>query len=142
MTDVDTGYARLATLIRATPDSGLHAALAAGPGGLDTALDTVFAHMASLVDPDRVKGEKGVFQYEITTDEGVKSRWLRVENDTCVAGRGTDDGADITIGIRLADLARLATGQLSGQRAFVTGRMKLKGNAMFGLKLGQWFRRD
>ncbi|MEV5985391.1 SCP2 sterol-binding domain-containing protein [Streptomyces sp. NPDC052051] len=142
MTDVDTGYARLAGLIRATPDSGLDAALAAEPGGLDTSLDTVFAHMASLVDPDKVKGQKGVFQYEITTDEGTKSRYLRVEHDTCVFDRGTSDDADITIGIRLVDLARLATGQLSGQRAFVTGKMKLQGNAMFGLKLGQWFRRD
>ncbi|MEU6368939.1 SCP2 sterol-binding domain-containing protein [Streptomyces sp. NPDC046931] len=139
MSDLATRFAELVVFVDATPKDDLEKLLAERPGGVEAVLDTVYEKLASTFNPAKAGGEKGTFQYEVATAEGTKEYYLHVENDTCVVGHGTREGADVVIGIKLVDMLHLATGKLSGQKAFITGKLKLRGNAFFGMKQGEWF---
>lgn len=138
-TDLDTRFAQLRSLAETLPAKEMEAALRARPEGLDGALDVVFSKLAALVDPGKVGQGRGVFQYNVLNGEAPLPYFLAVDGPTCTVGRGVREGANVTIGIRVGDLMQMVTGKLSGQRAFVMGKLKLSGDPMFGAKLGQWF---
>jgi putative sterol carrier protein len=140
MTDPDTRFAALNELVDTVPAKQLEEELSRQAGGLDGALDVVFAKMASLVDPEKVGSSKGTFQYEVATVGESRPYFLAVDGASTEFGRGTREEADVIIGIKVADLLQMATGKLSGQRAFITGRLKLRGDPMFGIKLGKWLK--
>lgn len=139
MSEQETRFKELVTLVEGTPKNQLEQQLAAQPGGIGTALDTVYAQLASTFNPAKANGENGIFQYEVATAEGVKEYYLEVANGTCVVGLGTKEDANVVIGVKLVDMLLMATGKLSGQTAFITGKLKLRGNAFFGMKQGEWF---
>lgn len=54
--------------------------------------------------------------------------------------QGTFDGkSDVQLTVSDDDFAAMATGQLNSQKAFMQGKLKLKGNIMLTQKLGQIF---
>lgn len=130
----------LTALVDSTPYDELEPAVAKLPGGPDEALDLIFALLASEFNPDKAKGRKGVFQFEIpSTTAPVREYYVHVENGTCAAGRGRADKPDITIGVKLPDMLLMGTGKLPGAKAFMAGKLKIRGNPLFGTKLGDWF---
>lgn len=139
-TEMSNRFAELTKLVEDHGTGDLDALLRAEPGGIDAALDVVFESMAGMIDPAKVKQDKGIFMYEVRTSAGVRQYVLDVADGQCTARRGNAADADITIGIALPDILAMAAGTLSGQRAFVSGKLKLSGNPLFGMKLGQWFR--
>ncbi len=129
----------LIALVEDTPGKELEAVLGKRPGGVDGALDLVFELLASEFNPAKAKGGKGTFQFEITAKDETKLHWVHVENDACTVGRGQYDAPDITIGIKLPDMMLMGVGKLPGAKAFLTGKLKLRGSPLFGTKLGEWF---
>ena len=54
--------------------------------------------------------------------------------------KGQFDGkSDVQLTISDDDFAAMATGQLNSQKAFLQGKLKIKGNVMLTQKLGQIF---
>ncbi|MBV6696714.1 SCP2 sterol-binding domain-containing protein [Kitasatospora aureofaciens] len=139
MSDLETRFKELVALVDATAKDQVEQQLAERPGGVEAALDTVYERLASTFNPAKANGESGVFQYEVATAAGVKEYYLAVADGTCAVGHGTRDDANVVIGVKLIDMLLMATGKLSGQKAFVTGKLKLRGNAFFGMKQGEWF---
>jgi len=138
--DKDTRFDELIAVINATPADRLEHTIGERPGGVDEALDLVFDKMASLFNATKAKSGKGVFQHEITSSDGTKRPYyLQVRDGACTSGRGSLDGAEVTLGMKLVDMLHIATGKLSGHKAFLTGRVKIRGNPFFGMKLGEWF---
>jgi putative sterol carrier protein len=136
----DTRFDELVALINATPADQLERTIGERPGGVDGALDVVFDKMASLFNPAKAKNGKGVFQHEITCSDGTKlPYYLRVADGVCTSGRGSIDGAEVTLVMKVVDMLHIANGKLSGQKAFLTGKVKIRGNPFFGMKLGDWF---
>jgi putative sterol carrier protein len=139
MIDLESRFQQLVKLIEETPQNELEVALDKEPGGIDGSLDVVFDKMAAQFNPAKAKGGRGVFQHEVITADGTKPYHLQVENGTCGARRGPADNADVVVGVALVDMLHMASGKLSGQSAFFTGKLKLRGNPFFGMKLGEWF---
>ena len=136
----DTRFDELVALINATPADQLERTIGERDGGVDESLDLVFDKMASMFNPAKAKSGRGVFQHEITSSDGTRRPYyLRVQDGACTSGRGSLDGAEVTLGMKLVDMLHIATGTLSGHKAFLTGRVKIRGNPFFGMKLGEWF---
>lgn len=136
----DTRFDELVALINATPADQIERVLGERPGGVDEALDVVFEKMAALFNPAKAKTGKGVFQHEITLSDGTRLPYcLQVADGACTSARGSVPGAEVTLAMKLVDMLHIATGKLSGQKAFLTGRVKIRGNPFFGMKLGEWF---
>jgi putative sterol carrier protein len=139
MIDQDVRVQRLMTLVETTPHNQLETEVAKQPGGIDSALESIFALLASEFNPGKAKGKKGVFQFEITSTDVDREYFVHVENHQCTVGPGRSDNPDVTIGIKLPDMLLMGMGKLPGAKAFLTGKLKIRGNPLFGTKLGEWF---
>jgi putative sterol carrier protein len=81
---------------------------------------------------------KGIFQFDISGGEGGKKQtWtLDLKNDGAViAGTHPSEKADITIAVSDDDFLAMSTGKLNGQKAFMSGKIKVKGKMMLATKL-------
>lgn len=134
-----TALRDLIARVEATPHGQLEALIENEPGGADSVFDAIFDLLASEFNPTKARGKKGVFQFEISGSTGVKEYFVHVENHACEAGRGRRESPDITIGIKTPDMVLMGLGKLPGAKAFMTGKLRLSGNPLFGTKLGQWF---
>jgi len=79
---------------------------------------------------------KGVFQFDIKNAEGKVESWFLDLKDQGIVGIGKPNKPDITIIIADADFVDLAQGKLNGQKAFMSGKLKVKGKMMLATKLG------
>ncbi|AWK08771.1 sterol-binding protein [Streptomyces spongiicola] len=131
--------AELVDIVESVPSRQLEAAVAQREGGLDGALKLIFELLVSEFNPVKAKGEKGVFQFDIASAEGQKLHYVHVEDGVCRTDKGLHGSPDITIGIRFPDMLAMGVGKLPGAKAFLTGKLKLRGSPLMGTRLGEWF---
>merc|ERR1712179_395174 len=101
------------------------------------ASDQIFADMNTRIGPEAVAKVKGVFRFDITEKKKVVKTWtadLKNGDGSLVEGEGTKP--DVTITVADADFVKLAAGELDAQKAFFSGKLKVKGNIMLSQKLG------
>ncbi|WAQ99916.1 DHB4-like protein [Mya arenaria] len=107
--------------------------------------DAVFKGMI-----EQLKGRKGVakkinavFVWEITQGGKKVAEWtadMKTGEGSVYEGTPKSGKADCTVVISDDDLVDLVTGKLNGQQAFMSGKMKLRGNIMLAQKLGELFK--
>jgi len=80
---------------------------------------------------------KGVFQFNVTNDAKQTQTWtVDLKNGLgSVAAAAPATKADIVINVSDQDYVDLASGKLNGQKAFMSGKIKVKGNLMLATKL-------
>jgi putative sterol carrier protein len=89
--------------------------------------------------PDKFEAEKAaglaaVVQFKISGDTG--GEWyLTIKDQQLEIKEGTVDGPQITLIMKDKDYVDLVNGKLSGQKAFMTGKLKFKGDMNLGMKL-------
>jgi hypothetical protein len=105
----------------------------------DTLLDHIFARLCGNFDPIRTLGEEGIFHYEVLTSDGTRDRYVIVADGACVVTRTVDRPATTTITIGLADLLRIAVGEITGSEVFRGGRLKISGDVYFSMNWRDWF---
>ena len=88
-------------------------------------------------DPTIAKKANGVFQFNITKGPGGKGATWTVDakGGNCVKPSAPPK-ADCTITISDADFVAMSTGKLNGMQAFMSGKMKIKGNMALAQKFG------
>ncbi|EXX76763.1 bifunctional hydroxyacyl-CoA dehydrogenase/enoyl-CoA hydratase FOX2 [Rhizophagus irregularis DAOM 197198w] len=86
----------------------------------------------------QVKKVKGSFQIDVTNAEGKKQSWYIdfKTGDGAVGVGPSPKKADAIIGVSDSDFLELASGKLNAQKAFMSGKLKIKGNMMLATKLG------
>mmetsp|Transcript_31940 Transcript_31940/g.74788 ORF Transcript_31940/g.74788 Transcript_31940/m.74788 type:complete len:114 (-) Transcript_31940:139-480(-) len=85
---------------------------------------------------DLVKMGGAIFQI-VVSDGGPDGKiCVDLSSGNGATSRGDSDKADVTISLADADLAAMADGSLDGVSAFMSGKLKIKGNMMLAQKLG------
>lgn len=90
----------------------------------------------ALVSPDKmslsrlekIQATKGKFNLELTTDDGSVVSSTSVFNST--------ETPEVTLMMKAEDYAKILKGELNSQMAFMTGKLKFKGDMNFLMKLG------
>ncbi|KAF1805770.1 SCP2 sterol-binding domain-containing protein [Mucor lusitanicus] len=88
-----------------------------------------------------IKQVNGVFQFVIKNSEGKEEVFtVDVKKEgKVVRGKGNTK-ADAILTLKDADFVDLATGKLNGQKAYMSGKLKIKGQIMLAMKLDNVFK--
>jgi putative sterol carrier protein len=85
-------------------------------------------------DPSKGKGVKAVYQFNFH-DEDTTAFQLVLNGDDSYAAESTKETPDCTLVMVKEDFLAMAKGELNGTKAFMSGRLKIKGNMGLALKL-------
>lgn len=97
-----------------------------------------FDQMASRFRPDSAKGITATIQYEITGEGG--GNWsATIKDGTCAVTEGTGSNPNMTLTMAGQDWLDMLAGKLSGQMAFMSGKLKIKGDMGLAMKLSSFF---
>ena len=97
-----------------------------------------FDAMSSRFRADKAAGVNATIQYEITGDEG--GTWnVVIKDGTCAVGSGAAAAPSLTVTMSSQDWLDMVSGKLSGQMAFMSGKLKLKGDMGLAMKIGSMF---
>jgi putative sterol carrier protein len=97
-----------------------------------------FDLMPSRFRPDKATGVNATIQYEISGDQG--GTWHAVIKDgTCTVNSGPATNPNLTLTMAAQDWLDMSAGKLSGQMAFMSGKLKLKGDMGLAMKIGGIF---
>ncbi len=107
--------------------------------GADTFFGGIFEEMAKRFLPDKAAGKTAVIQYDIAMPDGTKTYHVVVGGGTCITGPGAGQDASVTLALSAPDFLRLISGKLNGMTAFMSGKLKLKGDMMLAQTMQSWF---
>ena len=97
-----------------------------------------FDLMPSRFKPDKAAGVNAVIQYDITGDGG--GTWhAMIKDGKCTVASGAAPSPTLTLTISGQDWLDMLAGKVSGQMAFMSGKLKLKGDMGLAMKIGTMF---
>jgi putative sterol carrier protein len=87
-------------------------------------------------DPSVVEGFDGVLDFKITGDGG--GDWsVEIRDNVLNVQEGSHEKPDILVTMKAPDFVNFINGKLNGQMAFMTGKLKVKGNMQLAMKLNK-----
>ena len=86
-------------------------------------------------DPSKVKGMNAVYAFDLADDPDGGQYHINLKDGAADVGAGTPESPNITISMKAPDFVDLATGKLDGTMAFMSGKIKIKGDMGLAMKL-------
>lgn len=88
--------------------------------------------------PDAAKGVNATIQYDISGDGG--GQWLFTVEDGAITDvkQGTVEKPTLTVTMTVENFLKVQNGDLDGRKAFMTRKMKVKGNLALAQKMGKF----
>ena len=97
-----------------------------------------FDELGEKMDATKTAGMNCVYQFDIEGENG--GQWMVKLNDGSVeVSEGTDENANITLNATDENWLAIVSGQINGQTAFLTGKLKIKGDMSLAMKLQSIF---
>ena len=87
---------------------------------------------------DKARGVHARYQWELSGPDGGQW-WVEVHDGTLKMGRGRLNNPNVTFRVSDKDWVALSNGSLSGVWAYLTGRLKIRGDLRLARKLGEMF---
>jgi putative sterol carrier protein len=97
-----------------------------------------FAGMPANFKSDKAAGMKAVYQWDITGEGGGKW-YAEIADGKCAVSEGAHASPNITITVASKDWLDILNGKLDGQMAFMSGKLKVKGDMSLAMKLKTLF---
>ncbi|MFO7172212.1 MAG: SCP2 sterol-binding domain-containing protein [Bacillota bacterium] len=101
-----------------------------------SALGEIFAELQrrANANPERLQGLSAVYQFELT-GEGGGTYHVRIADGQAAVVEGPAQDAGCTIQMEAADFQALVAGRLNPMTAFMTGKLKVRGDLSLAMKL-------
>src|SRR5262245_7666553 len=97
-----------------------------------------FEAVSGRCPPDKAAEVNATIQYDITGDQG--GTWNAVIKDgACSVQPGAASNPNLTLTMAAEHWLDMVTGKLNGQMAFMSGKLKLKGDMGLAMKVGGMF---
>ena len=97
-----------------------------------------FDLMPGRFKPEKAAGVNAVIQYEIT-GEGGGTWTATIKDGACAVKDGAAASSNLTLTMSAQDWLDMLAGKLSGQMAFMSGKLKLKGDMGLAMKVAGMF---
>jgi putative sterol carrier protein len=101
-------------------------------------IDEIMQRLPSAFDPDRAQGLKANVQFDFTSDGG-QQYVIRIADGACTVEVGEVAAPDATVITSQATYQAVAEGRLNVATAFMTGKLKVKGNLQLLMRFQQIF---
>ena len=98
----------------------------------------VFDAMRGSFQPAKAKGVHVRYQWDLSGPNGGEW-WIEVNDGTCKMGKGKISNPSVTFTATDKDWVAICNDQLSGTWAYMTGRLKVRGDQNVARKLGEIF---
>src|SRR5918996_6500781 len=98
----------------------------------------VFDAMRGSFQPAKAKGVHARYQWDLSGPNGGQW-WIEVNDGTYKMGKGQIDHPNVTFRASDKDWVAICHDQLSGTWAYLTGRLKVRGDQNVARKLGEIF---
>jgi putative sterol carrier protein len=113
-------------------------AIAAAASHVDSTPQDVFDAMRGSFQPAKAKGVHARYQWDLSGPNGGQW-WIEVNDGTYKMGKGQIDHPSVTFRASDKDWVAICHDQLSGTWAYLTGRLKVRGDQNVARKLGEMF---
>ena len=114
------------------------ATMAAAASPEDSTPQGVFDAMRGSFQSAKAKGVHARYQWDLSGPNGGEW-WIDVNDGTYKMGKGKIDHPSVTFIAKDKDWVAICHEQLSGTWAYVTGRLKVRGDQGIARKLGEMF---
>ena len=104
---------------------------------MPTIAEIMQAMPAALV-PEKAADVNTVVQFDFT-GEGGGQYVMRIHDGTCEIKEGSAPDANMTMIVAASDYVDVVEGRLDGVKAFMSGKIKAKGDIMFMMKMQKMF---
>ena len=98
----------------------------------------IFDAMRGSFQPAKAKGVHARYQWDLSGPHGGEW-WIDVNDGTYKMGKGKIDHPSVTFISKDRDWVAICHDQLSGTWAYMTGRLKVRGDQGLARKLGEMF---
>jgi putative sterol carrier protein len=105
---------------------------------VDSTPQEVFDAMRGSFQPAKAKGVHARYQWDLSGPNGGQW-WIDVNDGTYKMGRGRIDHPNVTFVAKDKDWVAVSNGELGGTWAYMTGRLKIRGDQAVARKLGEIF---
>jgi putative sterol carrier protein len=111
---------------------------AAQSSHVDSTPQEVFDSMRSSFQPAKAKGVHARYQWDLSGSQGGQW-WIDVDDGKYKMGKGKIDNPNVTFVATDKDWVAVSNHQLGGTWAYLTGRLKIRGDQRVARKLGEMF---
>jgi putative sterol carrier protein len=114
------------------------AATTATADRIDSTPQEVFEAMRGSFQPTKAKGVHARYQWELSGPNGGQW-WITVDDGKYKMGKGKVANPNVIFVARDKDWVAISNGELGGWWAYLSGRLKIRGDQALARKLGQIF---
>ncbi len=114
------------------------AAGAAPPGHVESTPQEIFDSMRDSFQPAKAQGVHARYQWDLSGPRGGQW-WIDVNDGKYKMGRGTIANANVTFVASDKDWVAVSKHQMGGTWAYLTGRLKIRGDQGLARELGEMF---
>lgn len=133
---MSTPREQLAEAIKGRSDDEILAGLES-QGGVEAVLDMTFDGQKTALNPD--KAQDVVIGYELSAAGKTYPYAVVIKDKAANIEKREPSDARVTMVLTVPDYLRLISGQLDGMQAFMSGKLKLKGDMMFAQQIQTMF---
>ena len=105
---------------------------------LESTPQQVFDGMRQSFQANKAKGVHARYQWVLSGPQGGQW-WIDVNDGTYKMGKGKVPNPNVTFIAKDKDWVAVSNGQLGGTWAYMTGRLKIRGDQGLARKLGEMF---
>ncbi len=98
----------------------------------------IFPTMAQNFLAAKAEGVNATIQFNLTGDNGGEF-WLKITDGACESGEGSADNPKMTLEASADDWFNVSTGKSNPMQAFMSGKIKIKGDMGLAMKLQTMF---